>query len=212
MVVHEDPPDATQERRRRRHDKTRRDILRAARAVMLESGADGITMREVARRADFSPAALYKYYSGRDALLAALTRESFLMLKACIDEVPRSLPPDRRLVALAMAYLRFADENPADLLCILDSTTRPLPPAVDLSVGLAAVQALRETLAEGMQRGVLRELTPRQLATTAYGLWALVHGLTTLRGVDLGPVKTQIRPDAKRAVQTYVDGLRPAGR
>ena len=49
--------DASDERRQRRHERTRREILRAAREVLLEAGVDGLTVRDVAERADFSPAA-----------------------------------------------------------------------------------------------------------------------------------------------------------
>jgi AcrR family transcriptional regulator len=203
---------STQERRKRRHARTRRDILAAAREVMLESGSGGITVREVARRADFSPAALYKYFAGRDEIVVALTHESFLILKQFIDRVPGSLPPDKRLVALSMAYMRFARENPADLACILESTSRPLPDSFDLSVGLAAVQALRTTLEEGVRQGIFRDFTTKEMAAVSYGLWSLVHGMTTLRGIDLGPVSREISPDPRRVLQTYIDGLRRTSR
>jgi AcrR family transcriptional regulator len=201
-------PPTNAERRRRRHARTRRDILAAAREVMLESGAGGITVREVAHRADFSPAALYKYFSGRDEIIAALTQESFLILKHFIDGVPTSLPPDKRLVALGMAYMKFAQDNPADLACILDATTRPLPEGFDLAAGLAAVTELRSTLEEGVRQGLFRELTQKELAVVAYGLWSLVHGMTTLRGIDLGPVSQDIVPEPRRVLRTYIDGLR----
>jgi AcrR family transcriptional regulator len=201
-------PPTNAERRKRRHARTRRDILAAAREVMLESGASGITVREVAHRADFSPAALYKYFSGRDEIIAALTQESFLILKRFIDGVPTSLSPDKRLVALGMAYMKFAQDNPADLACILDSTTRPLPEGFDLAAGLAAVTALRSTLEEGVHQGLFRELTQKELAVVAYGLWSLVHGMTTLRGIDLGPVSQDIVPEPRRVLRTYIDGLR----
>lgn len=196
------------ERRRRRHEKTRREILRGARQVLLEAGADGLTVRAVARRADFSPAALYKYFSGRDEIIAALTMESFEILAGFIDAVPRAQRPDRHLVALGLAYLRFAEENPADLRCILDATMRPLPASVDLSSGLRAVEALHETLLDGVRQGIFHEFSQNELAGVAYGLWALVHGMTTLRGAELGTVRRDVRPDPRRALNTYVDGLR----
>jgi len=200
--------DPREERRQRRHEKTRREILRAAREVLLEAGTDGLTLRDVAQRADFSPAALYKYFSGRDEIIAALTMESFEILAGFIDAVPLRQRPDRRLVSLGLAYLKFAEENPADLRCILDATMRPLPASVDLSTGLRAVEALHETLLEGVGKGIFRDLSESDLAGVAYGLWALVHGMTTLRGADLGTVRRVVRPDARRALTIYVDGLR----
>jgi len=202
--------DASDERRRRRHERTRREILRAAREVLLEQGVDGLTVRDVAERADFSPAALYKYFKGRDEVIGALTLESFEILNGFIDGVSKRLRPDRRLVALGMAYLQFAEENPADLRCILESSMHPLPAGVDLSVGLRPVQALHETLQDGIGQGIFREMTEREFAGVVFGLWALVHGMTTLTGVDLSNVRLDIRRDPRRALQNYVDGMRRA--
>jgi len=200
--------DASEERRRRRHEKTRREILRAAREVLLERGIDGLTVRDVAERADFSPAALYKYFEGRDEIIGALTMESFGILNGFIEGVSGRLRPDRRLVALGMAYLQFAEENPADLRCVLESSMHPFPPGVDLSVGLRPVQALHETLRDGIRQGVFRDMDERELAGVSFGIWALVHGMTTLTGVDLSTVRLDVRRDPRRALQTYVDGMR----
>src|SRR5450756_1792840 len=59
-------------RKERRHRDTRREIFAAARQLLLEVDPDELSLRQVARRADFSPASLYTYFSSRDELLAAL--------------------------------------------------------------------------------------------------------------------------------------------
>jgi AcrR family transcriptional regulator len=45
-------------RRDRRRLTTRAEILMAARELLLEVGPEGLSLRQVARRADISPAAL----------------------------------------------------------------------------------------------------------------------------------------------------------
>jgi AcrR family transcriptional regulator len=197
-----------EDRRRRRHARTQADILRAAREIMLESGVNGVTVREVARRSDFSPAALYKYFDGRDEIVRALTMEAFVRLQGAIAAVPQSLRPDRRLLALGESYLRFAKENPADLHMIIVSTrSAPLDPE-ELEIGLAVASTLRDVLQEGIRQGLFRPLTPKQLAATAFGLWSLVHGMATLTGANLALVKDQISEDPRRAMQIFIDGLR----
>ena len=47
------------DRRERRHNETREEILRAARALVVEKGAAELSLREVAARTQFTPPALY---------------------------------------------------------------------------------------------------------------------------------------------------------
>lgn len=200
---------ASRERRERRFDQTRSEILAAARAVMLEVGAARLSLREVARRAQFSPAALYTYFSGRDEIIDALTTESFRLLSTYLDAVPNGLPPDERLVQLGMAYMSFAEENPADLLCILSPYADDPAVSADVSIGLAAARLLSETLREGIASGLFRPLDEPQLARTAFGMWALVHGMTALATVSLGPVSDQIGRDPRGVIEDYIAALRP---
>ena len=81
-------------RRDRRRLATRAEILAAARELLLEVGPEGLSLRQVARRADFSPAALYTYFPSKDSLVASLFEESFERLYDYLRRVPADLPPD----------------------------------------------------------------------------------------------------------------------
>jgi len=110
-------------RRDRRHLDTREEILVAARELLLEVGLEALSLRQVARRTDFSPAALYTYFTSRDELVAALFANPSGVLTR-ISAASLRLSPDKRVVELGMAYLDFARENPVDLRCILASTSQ----------------------------------------------------------------------------------------
>src|SRR6218665_2971416 len=56
-------------------DTRRAMVLDAARAVFAESGLERMSIREIARRAGYTPGALYAFYDGKQALLAALLEE-----------------------------------------------------------------------------------------------------------------------------------------
>ena len=55
---HAEAADRRRRRRERRHAETRDDIRAAAREVLLERGAAELSLREIARRARYSPGAL----------------------------------------------------------------------------------------------------------------------------------------------------------
>src|SRR5690349_2200383 len=57
-----------------------REILDAARHLMLQRGPGGVTMEAIAREAGVAKATLYRYFADRDAVLGAI-------LETLIDEV-----------------------------------------------------------------------------------------------------------------------------
>ncbi len=54
-----------------------REILDVARAQLARDGANGLSLRSVARELEMAPSALYRYFSSRDDLLSALILEAF---------------------------------------------------------------------------------------------------------------------------------------
>ena len=191
-------------RRDRRRLTTRAEILAAARELLLEVGPDGLSLRQVARRADFSPAALYTYFPNKDALIASLFGESFERLDAYLRRVPSELSPDRRVVELGLAYMEFARENPMDLRCMMLSTSLDLPPSSGKALGLGAARLIGETLRQGVQEGVFRRDGLCSAPEMAFGLWALVHGMVSVAGIDLSEVAAEVSADPRRVLETYV--------
>ena len=61
----------------RRYEKTRQGILSAARNLLLEGGTDAISMRTLADKVDYSPAALYKYFANKEEIIEALRQEAW---------------------------------------------------------------------------------------------------------------------------------------
>src|SRR6476660_7516476 len=98
--------------RARRKERARQAILQAALELILEKGPDNLSLREVARRSDYSPAGLYEHFKSRDEIVEAVAAEGLSRLHAHLGAVPQDLPSRRRLVELAMTYVDFARQNP----------------------------------------------------------------------------------------------------
>jgi len=108
-------------------DVKRAHVLAAARTAFFELGLDGASMREIARRAGYTPGAIYSYFASKEEIYGALLGESLERLNA---SVVRALPPagavqgartaatadaSALLVAAATAFFDFYRENPRDL-------------------------------------------------------------------------------------------------
>src|SRR6476469_1462485 len=96
----------------RRRDRNRQAILDAALALIEVSGIDGWSMRELAERVDYTPGALYRYFDGKAALLAALTDETMDGLRTHLSKCESVDGEVDRLVELGLAYVDFAAARP----------------------------------------------------------------------------------------------------
>ena len=158
----------------------RRALLEAAVATLDEVGADGLSLREVARRAGVSHAAPAHHFSDKAGLLTAVATEGFAMLVTYLAEAQPgdSDQPVDQLAALGRAYAQFAEENPGRFeVMFRPGLLRAGDPAFQRA-GDAAFQALRHHIAACQSRG-WREREPAD--TLAAAAWALAHGIAVLR-------------------------------
>jgi AcrR family transcriptional regulator len=182
--------------------RSRANILAAARELVLADGVDQLSLRGVAARAGFSPAGLYEYFDGKDALVAALAADVAAKLDARLVAVPATLPPPRRLIRLGLAYLAFARDCPEDYLLLFArlsaSRSGPDQPASG-AYGrvLAAAQA-------GLDDGSLRATRGDDAEELAYGLWALVHGMAMLQLTHLKGYPADFEAADRRIVERLI--------
>lgn len=102
--------------RLRADDAALRARIRAVAARHLsETGAGGLSLREVARDAGISPSELLQHFESREALLRTLAGDAVAALAATMRESVEVQAEDPRdeLVAMGHAYRRWARGNPA---------------------------------------------------------------------------------------------------
>src|SRR5205823_8433300 len=82
------------ERQERDREAVSRAILDAARELFVSEGYRNVSIRKIAEKIEYSPAAIYGYFPSKDDIFYALAEEGFHLLHAGED-------PDRRDAALA---------------------------------------------------------------------------------------------------------------
>ncbi len=91
-------------------------ILEAAREVFEAEGLEGASLRAIAARAGYTPAALYFHFDSKEAIYAQVLQGSLAQLgQAVHGAVQKARNPEARLRAAATAFFRFYAENPRDL-------------------------------------------------------------------------------------------------
>ena len=68
------------ERQERDREAVRRAILDAARELFVTEGYQNVSIRKIAERIEYSPAAIYGYFPSKDDIFFALAEEGFRLL------------------------------------------------------------------------------------------------------------------------------------
>ncbi len=204
---HADRVELVISRRERHHRETRDEILAAAREVLLERGAADLSLREIARRARFSPGALYKYFDSKDDLVKALADNAMGALLREFARVSPELPPDERALEMGMAYLEFARRNPEDVAVITqhEAMVHALPPSPEHRQFEEIVAGVFK---EGIARGLFTAANEQEAEYMAYGAWALVQGLATFEQNQRPELSKLLRSKQRQLLQVFINGLK----
>lgn len=87
-------------------------IASAARNLLDEEGAAGVTMRRVASAVGITPMALYRHYPNRDGLLNSLADEGFTELVEILANLKLAGEVDAQLLKILDVFLDYAFEKP----------------------------------------------------------------------------------------------------
>lgn len=198
------------ERRRRRHEErrgeTRDDILAAAREVLLERGATDLSLREIARRAGYSPGALYKYFKDKGDLVGVLADGAMSALAGAFETVPEGLSPDERAVEIGMAYLDFARSHPEDveLIAVNEAAIHAQPSSPEHE---RVEEVVIGVMRDGARSGVFR-LPVEDADYAAFGAWAYVRGLASFERRQGSELARKLRSKQRQLLNVYVNGLK----
>ena len=124
-----------------------RGIVQAAARCLQRKGLEGTGMRDLFRAANLSPGAVYRYFSSKEDLLAAVAAASPGLVEAALAQATETAPPARRLRRLLEAS---AAGPPAARLQLELETAALRSPAIAAALRkrrAAARRALAEALA-----------------------------------------------------------------
>ena len=146
-------------------------LVRAAMELLEESGETALSLRAVARCAGVSPAAPYRHYADREALVSAVATVGYRELAERLTAAHPSPSTPEELARVAIAYVQFALERPALFRIMFGE-----PCEGDNDEREAATAAVSHYV-----RAIVERTFPQADAEAlATAIWALVHGLAFL--------------------------------
>jgi len=209
----------TPTRARYHHGDLRQALLETALRLIAERGPEGFSLREAAREVGVSPAAAYRHFADKPALLAALAAEGHGLLAVAMEKgaakVPDLEPEAARaiahLLAIGRAYIEFAVKNPSFFRVMFGPALKVegFEPCSSPSSGRDAYEILTATLDELVQFGAI---TAERRPGAEIAIWSAVHGLATLLVDGALPFSARQRTDAYLALgRSILLGLGCAG-
>jgi len=164
------------------HGNLKEELVRAALGLIGEKGPNGFTFAEAARVAGVSPAAPYRHYRDKDALLADVAARGFEVFEAALARSWDQGRPDPETAfhRLGRAYLAFAHDEPAYYSAMFEAGV-PLDASPELrSAADRAFQELRQA-SEALIALLPAGKRPPALMMALH-VWSMSHGVAALFG------------------------------
>ncbi len=193
------------------HGNLKEALVRAALELIAEKGPAGFTFADAARFAGVSPAAPYRHYRDRDALLADVARRGFdeftmTLTKAWDDGRPDALGGFDRL---GKAYLDFAKREPAYYSAMFEAGV-PVDADPQLrEAGDRAFAVLRDA-AEKLVALMPAKGRPPALMVALH-IWSMSHGIASLFGRGDAARRTLPMPPEELLEAAFLIYLRGLG-
>ena len=156
----------------------RQTILSAAVKELVHGGIRDLSLRNIAASLDLAPNAIYRYFSDRRALEAALANEAARRLELALRKAADGREPVTAIREMSSAYIKFARDN-RHIYEVMMSLHAPERDATShLSLWTFTVEQVQRIA--GADRA----------AQASVALWAFLHGAATLEAAQvLGEIK-----------------------
>jgi len=171
------------------HGNLRQALLEETIRTIRTGGVESVNLREVGRKLGVSRTALYRHFTDKSALLAAVAREGFERFRKDLTEAWTAAGGGLAgLEAMGIAYIRFALRNRSHYRVMFGQLNIDRKYDGELvAEAKAAFQVLVDALVSLQDAGLARRDNPETLANF---IWATSHGIAMLAlDGQLGPLE-----------------------
>jgi AcrR family transcriptional regulator len=198
------------ERQERDREAVRRGILDAARELFVAEGYQNVSIRKIAERIEYSPAAIYSYFPSKDDIFFALAEEGFRLLGDPIDpnsERLRPLEPLDRIRTIFLNIYEFSRHHPQYFTLMFFD--RSVPRIIREYERFTFVREMKSHIVAEIQRCIDDKILPAAVDPMAafHLLTIAALGVANMRVSDRGP--TELADElARDAIEVVLAGLR----
>ncbi len=189
------------------HGDLREQLVALAVDRIGREGAEGFSLRAGCQALGVDPAAAYRHFENRLALIEAVADRAFDMMSATMRRElsrRRGAPPEELMIAVGLGYVTFALDHP-QLFRVAFSTPRhpgQRPGVVRPTSHELLVQRLDALEA-------VKRLDPPGRERAAHLAWSAVHGYACLRLDGMLPTasRRRVRAEVRALCRAVIAGL-----
>ncbi|MNK07615.1 putative HTH-type transcriptional regulator [compost metagenome] len=193
----------SKERIIRQKEETRVNILKAAREIVKEEGWQGLSMRKIADKIEYTAPIIYEYFANKEAILQELTCKGFRILTKDLEAAKaESDDAAEQLENMWLAYWNFALENKemyqlmygVEMTCCAQRNTDTDAPYILIT------NVIKELMAE-------ENPMPELIKQKYFTFFSVIHGLISINIVGNGlseQINKQILKDAINGIIRYI--------
>ena len=121
----------TSTRKQREKEQFKTQVIQIAYALIKESGLEGLTLRKLAQKLDYSTTKLYHEFGSKQDLLVLLAEDVCQRQNARLETLKKLPDPEAHLLQLTHEAARFYVEEPcsAQILAVIRFGTNTMPPS-----------------------------------------------------------------------------------
>lgn len=196
-------------RRGYHHGNLKQALVEAALVLIEEKGPTGFTVAEAAKRADVTPAAVYRHFKGREELIAEGALQGYRIFGDLMEHAYAGGHPSALAAfeATGRAYLAFARKFPGHYMAMFESGVN-LQATPELARAADRSKAVLEEAAAKLSEHIPEERRPPAAMFSAH-IWAMSHGVVELFARGSPGAKAPFPPDEllEAGIGIYLRGL-----
>ena len=162
------------------HGNLKQTLIDGALTLIEQRGPTGFTLSEAAKQAGVTPAAVYRHFDGREALIAEAALQGYEIFADLMDYAYQSGQPSalKAFEATGRAYLAFARKYPGHYIAMFESGVS-VNRTPDLAVAANRANAVLEKAATDLSQHIPADKRPPASMFSAH-IWAMSHGVVEL--------------------------------
>jgi len=168
------------ERRQTEIENIKKKIIDAANEILVNEGYENLSIRKIAEKIEYSPGIIYHYFKDKGEIIKCVVDMGYGNILKRIGEVPIDKKnPDKTLILVLRAYIKFFLDNPGQFRAILMNDINEVHDKVNiLEKGISkkrkSMGKLCELISLCIEKGKFREMDEE---LTAQIIWTATHGL-----------------------------------
>ena len=191
------------------HGNLKQALVDAALTLIEQKGPSGFTVAEAAKSAGVTPAAVYRHFEGREALIAECALQGHRIFGDLMEHAYAGGHPSALAAfeATGRAYLAFARKFPGHYVAMFESGLS-LQANPDLALAAQRSRGVLETAAAKLSEHIPEDKRPPASMFSAH-IWAMSHGVVELFARGTPGAKAPFPPEdlLETGIGIYLRGL-----